>query len=336
MGLPRSKQIAVQNSTASEEAVANLAATEYPFPHAVECRFWRKGMADTYRLRSAGKEFYLKVHMAGRCSEEDVQEEVRLLQHLLRGEIGVCEPLASLKGQYVLPVAAPEGYRFAVLYRAAQGVEGSTELHRRSLGRMVARMHESADRLDPPYRRDALELEHVLDDNLAAIRQLMAHRESDFELIDGIASHARAVVESSLHPKPPEHGVCHGDLHGGDVLYSPDGRPVIFDFESSGTGWRALDLAVFGGSPDWMDTSQGAEQQRRREVGEFLDGYTSVRSLSKGEADVLGLDFAVHHIFLMGAVLRYWTGRDGWHWANDGFIDWHMKWYRNWCQHHGM
>jgi Ser/Thr protein kinase RdoA (MazF antagonist) len=212
-------------------------------------------MADTYRVSTAGEVFFFKVHMVTRRSRKDVQEEVRLLLHLLADGVGVCEPIMSVKGQYVLSIDAPEGERYAVLYRAAEGVEGTTYLHRRALGRMVALMHQSADRLYPPYERDDFELEHILGDNLESIGRLMINRTEDFELVSRIATHARELVIWSLIPQPPEHGPCHGDLHGGDVLYSPDGEPVIFDFESSGTGWRALDIAVFGGSTDWMDTS---------------------------------------------------------------------------------
>jgi Ser/Thr protein kinase RdoA (MazF antagonist) len=326
----------VQTSTPSAEAVANLIEREYPLAAPIGCRFWRKGMADTYRVQAAGDEYFLKISMAARRSRQDVEEEVRLLRHLLADDIGVCEPISAIDGRNVVSISALEGDRTAVLYRAARGVEGTTDLHRRELGRMVARMHRSADRLDPPYARDFLELEHVLDDNLAAIGRIMPHRSNDFVMIDRIAAYAKALVTASLAPRPPEHGTCHGDLHGGDVLYSAEARPTLFDFDSSGIGWRALDLAVFNGSVDWMDTSRESELLRRRQVGEFVDGYASVRTLTPGEAAVLQLDGAVHHIFLMGLVLRWWTIRDGWHWANDDFIDWHMKWFRAWHQTHAI
>ncbi len=326
----------VQDSTLSETALAGLIATEYRLPRPPGCRFWRKGMADTYQVLAGNTSYYLKVHRPERRSRHEVEEEVRLLHHLLDDGVGVCEPVASASGESVLDISAPEGVRFAVLYRAVEGVSGTTGAHRRALGRMVARMHQCADRIDPPYDRHCLELERVLDDNLEPIRGLMANRGDDYQLIERIASHAKALVTASLAPRPPEHGVCHGDLHGGDVLYPDDDRPVIFDFESSGTGWRALDIAVFGGSVDWMDTSEESQARRQREVGEFLEGYTSVRALTGGEEAVLRLDSAVHHIFLMGLVLRYWTRRDGWHWANGDFIDWHMKWFQHWAQHHAV
>jgi Ser/Thr protein kinase RdoA (MazF antagonist) len=287
-------------------------------------------MSDAYRIEAGGQLFFLKVSMAARRSRHDVDEEVRLLLHLARGGVGVSTPVALVDGQYVIALSAPEGERYAVLYEAARGTEGTTDLHRRELGRMVARMHQVADGLEPPYDRDCLELEHLLDDNLAPIAVLMAHRPEDYAIIARIAKHVKDVVTALLPRRSPEHGVCHGDLHGGDVLYSPDGVPVLFDFESSGTGWRALDIAVFQGSSDWMDTSQEADARRQREVAQFLEGYTSIRELSSGELEVLKLGPAEHHIFLMGLVLRYWRIRDGWHWADDGFIDWHMRWFRHW------
>ncbi len=324
----------VQNSTLSADDLTELVRQEYPLRGVVYCWFWRKGMADTYRVSAGGKGFFLKVFMAKRRLRKDVTEEVRLLLHLLQRGVSVCEPIISVKDDFVLTIEAPEGERYAVLYTEAEGVKVKSKIHRRAFGRMVARMHQCADSLDPPYGRDCLELEHILDDNLASIDKLMVNRREDFEMIRRISSHAKELVSSVLVRRPPEHGVCHGDLFGGDVLFSTDGEPVIFDFESSGTGWRALDIAIFTGSADWMDTSKKAQLRQQREVGQFLEGYTSVRELTGGEYCVLKLNSAVHHIFLMGLALRYWKNRGGCYWANDDFINWHMKWFRHWYKHH--
>jgi Ser/Thr protein kinase RdoA (MazF antagonist) len=326
----------VQDSTLSASAVGELVYARYSLEAAPVCTFWRKGMGDTYRIEAGHRVYFFKVSMVGRRSRKDVDEEVRLLLHLANGGVGVSLPIETLEGEHVLALSAPEGERYAVLFEAAEGVEGATALHRRELGRMVARMHLCADSLEPAYDRDHFELAYVLDDSLVAIEALMRHRSDDYRVISKIAQHAKDVVTSALAWRKPEHGVCHGDLFGGDVRYAPDGAPVLFDFDSSGCGWRALDIAVFQGSADWMDSSREADLRREREVGEFLDGYTSVRPLSSGELEVMKLDQAVHHIFLMGLVLRFWTLHDGWHWANDSFIDWHMKWFRHWIEHHDI
>jgi Ser/Thr protein kinase RdoA (MazF antagonist) len=326
--------IRVQDSTASASAVAELIHRRYPLPVFPACTFWRKGMGDTYRLEAGSRLYFLKIPKAVRRTRPDIEEEVRLLLHLVNGGVAVAVPVQTYDGAYFVTLSMPEGERYAVLYEGARGVEGSSDLHRRELGRMLARMHLCADTLDPVYNRADFELKYVLDDSLAVIEPLMAHRRADYEVIARIATHAKDMVTSLLPQRYPEHGVCHGDLHGGDVLYSPDGQPVIFDFDSSGTGWRALDIAIFQGASDWMDMSQEADLRRQHEVGQFLEGYTSVRTMSSGEAEVLKLDQAVHHIFLMGLVLRFWHIHDGLHWANDGFLDWHMKWFRHWIEQH--
>jgi Ser/Thr protein kinase RdoA (MazF antagonist) len=321
-----------QGSTLSAPAIGGLVRREYELADVIGCLFWRKGMADAYRIESRAGWFFLKVYPAARVTRKDVAEEVRLLLHLSSGGVSVSTPLPRANSEHVLPIAAPEGERCAVLFPAAEGSEEGSALHRKTLGRMVARLHQRADSLEPEYGRDIQEAEHLIDDNLSVIQRFMSNRPDDFSLVSRIALRAKERI-SLLPNKAPEHGVCHGDLHGGDVRYAPDGEPTIYDFGSSGRGWRALDIGVYEGTVDWMDTSAEATERRKRETGEFLEGYTSVRPLSNAELDVIGHGAAVRHISLMGIVLRYWTDRDGWHWADDRFIDWHMRWFTHWADH---
>jgi Ser/Thr protein kinase RdoA (MazF antagonist) len=324
----------VQGSTLSAPAVAELVRREYGLADVTGCLFWRKGMADAYRIDAGAGRFFLKVYPAARIPRADVTEEVRLLLHLAGGGVSVSVPIQRACGDHVLPITAPEGERCAVLFPAAEGSEEGSALHRRALGRMVARLHQRADSLEPAYARGHQETERLIGDNLSAIERLMSSRPDDFSLVSRIALRAKDLV-SRLPRKAPEHGACHGDLHGGDVRYSPSGEPTLFDFGSSGSGWRALDVGVFEGIVDWMDISTEGTERRKRETGEFLEGYTSVRTLSSAECDVIGIGTAVRHLSLMGIVLRYWTDRDGWHWADDRFIDWHMKWFRHWADIYG-
>ena len=103
------------------------------------------------------------------------------------------------------------------------------------------------------------------------------------------------------------------------------------DFDSSGCGWRALDIGVYLASDKWMDISDEAEVIRQRKLGMFLEGYTRHRSLYDNELAAIQLTPLVRHIFLMGHVLRYTAVVEGNHWADDGFIDWHMTWFKHWA-----
>lgn len=164
------------------------------------------------------------------------------------------------------------------------------------------------------------------------IAPLMAHRGEGFGMIRRIADECESQLSQLLPKSKPEYGLCHGDLHGGDVRYDENNKPVLFDFDSSGCGWRALDIGVFLASDGWMDITREAEDRRQRKLEAFLNGYSSVRELTEQELFAIQLVPPFRHIFLMGFVLRYTSVYDGDHWANDDFIDWHMTWFNNWAE----
>ena len=324
----------VQDSTLSAEALAESVLSEYGSLDRPVCRFYRKGICDTYRVTAGDRGYYLKVYRHGRRTRLDVSEEVRLLNYLAANGVSVARPVLRRDGSYVNRLAAPEGDRYAVLYEAAQGVAGDRgDLERiAAFGEMVGRMHQVADRIDGPYRRVALDMRHLVDDNLPAIEHLMAHREADYRLIVRIAEACKSRVAELLPTSQPAFGICHGDLHGGDVCYDERGTPVLFDFDSSGCGWRALDIGVFLASDEWMDTTAEAEARRQRKLAAFLEGYSAIRELTEPELIAVQLGPPIRHIFLMGFVLRYTATWQGEHWADDDFIDWHMTWFRHWAE----
>ncbi|HWI60461.1 MAG TPA: phosphotransferase [Symbiobacteriaceae bacterium] len=323
----------VQDSVLSAQAIADRLLPLYGLTSPYACRFFRKGICDTYQIQTGAGAYYLKVYRAGRRAFCDVSEEVRLLGHLLAHGVPVVRPAARLDGGYVHEFTAPEGARCAVLFHAVAGEEERTDQHRRAFGAVVARMHAAADLLTPAYDRQPLDMGALVEENMVHIGRLMAHRPKDLGLLREIADAAASRIAALLPCTPPEFGICHGDLHGGDVRYDGDGLPTLLDFDSSGCGWRAVDIGVYL-CHRWMDTTPEAETERQRRLAHFLDGYQTVRSLSENELAVVQATPAIRHIFLMGHVLRHTTVDQGWNWANDDFIDWHMKWFRHWHEHH--
>lgn len=330
--MPDSSPFPIQDSVLSAQAITDRLLPLYDLTPPYSCQFHRKGICDTYQIRSTDGGSFLKIYRAGRRSRLDVSEEVRLLNHLLQHGVSVVRPIPRLDGEYVTELNAPEGMRCAVLFLAVNGVSEQTDQHRWAFGAAVARMHAVADLITVPYRRQHLDMSALVEENMVYIDRLMGHRPGDFELIRAIADHAKRRVTSLLPTAAPEYGFCHGDLHGGDVLYDGDGQPTLLDFDSSGYGWRAVDLGVYL-NHDWMNTSAEAEALRQEKLAAFLGGYQSVRQLSSDELTVIQLTPAIRHIFLMGHVLRHTTVYQGWNWANDSFIDWHMRWFRHWHEH---
>jgi Ser/Thr protein kinase RdoA (MazF antagonist) len=324
----------VQDSTLSAEALAERVLKKYRLSGQIACRFFRKGICDTYRIKAGSRGYFLKVYKSGRRTKLDVSEEVRLLNYLAAHAVSVARPVKRRDGLYVNRLAAPEGIRYSVLFRAARGVADDDGDHNRirAFGTMVGHMHQCADKMRAPYRRSHLDMRHLVDDNLQVIAPLMAHRRADFSLVREIAEACKQRISQLLPRSKPEYGICHGDLHGGDVCYDQNDKPVLFDFDSSGCGWRALDIGIFLASSDWMAITPEAEDRRQRQLATFVDGYSRIRTLTEPELSAVQLAPPIRHIFLMGHVLRYTAVQEGDNWANDNFINWHMAWYKHWAE----
>ncbi|HEY95202.1 MAG TPA: phosphotransferase [Dehalococcoidia bacterium] len=325
----------VQNSTLSEKALTTWIYENYDFQKSVNCIFYRKGLGicDAYRIESGEVTRFLKIFMHGRRTETDVSEEVRLLNYLGENGVSVAMPLMKTDGSYTSELNAPEGKRYAVMYEGVEGDEiGDDENHIRSFGEMVGRFHQCCDDMPGEYRRKNLDLEYLLDSSIEIISPFMQHRTEDLDLIMRIAEYCKELIPALLPKLRPEYGICHGDLYGGDVRFTEDDTAIIFDFDSSGYGWRALDIGVFTGSPDWMDTTDEADRIRMKQQRIFLDGYLKYRFISENELIVMRLSLPIHHIFLMGHFLKYYGIHQGYSFADDEYLEWYMVWFRYWAK----
>jgi Ser/Thr protein kinase RdoA (MazF antagonist) len=85
-----------------------------------------------------------------------------------------------------------------------------------------------------------------------------------------------------------------------------------------------------------MDTDRKSQDTRRRILDAVLSGYHRERHFSRGELKAVWLAPPVRHIFLMGFVLEHTAHRDGFHWADDNFLNWHMEWFRHWAKMNGV
>jgi Ser/Thr protein kinase RdoA (MazF antagonist) len=120
-------------------------------------------------------------------------------------------------------------------------------------------------------------------------------------------------------------GFCHGDCHGGNAC-EKDGTFTFYDFDCSGWGYRAYDLAVF----PWAFAIRQNVRERIQAIGRaFLEGYKRRRALALTDVDAVAAFVAVRQIWLAG--LHIGMGdRFGWGWMNDGYFDRHLKMLRDW------
>ncbi|WP_237401724.1 MULTISPECIES: phosphotransferase enzyme family protein [Saccharibacillus] len=111
-------------------------------------------------------------------------------------------------------------------------------------GESVAQMHTATGHFQSEHARDFLDLEFLMDRPLELIQLHMQHRPEDYHFIcekmSELKKQLAAKIEAGL-----DWGICHGDLHGNtNTAFTDDGVLTHYDFDISGYGWRAYDIAA--------------------------------------------------------------------------------------------
>jgi Ser/Thr protein kinase RdoA (MazF antagonist) len=288
------------HSLISTATLAQLARAAFGLHASTELRLIQSGLNDHYALPTAEGDHILRVYRHGWRSNTDVVWELGLINHLVTCGVSVAAAVPCTDGRWFTEIQAVEGLRQVAVFERASGLYthfGASGRHRISpancaeaFGRSVAHLHAAADTYRATAARFRLDLDHLLDQPLAAIAQVFADRPRDVELLHDQARQLRDLLEP--HLAAAEWGVCHGDMSGGNSTYW-QGRVIHFDFDCAGPGWRAYDLGVFF----WSLSINGHGQDV---WAPFLQGYRSQRTIADADLALVPAFAAIRVIWLIG------------------------------------
>lgn len=289
----------VQRSLLAEDALAERVLSRYDLPRDIHCRFWQRGINDTYWVEAGEIRYVLRISPAHWRAREHVLAEVRLLSYLGQQGLTVPQPVEQREGTIVQTLDAPEGPRHAVLFTFVPGSglpPNPTEDQARRYGNAIAQFHQTTDNY--PVGHDAwhFEPEDTIDRPLARLKPLFAGHEDDYEELLVWSSDLRGMAEA-LPRTPPAYGLCHGDVNNSNFLIVDGQRWTLIDFEYVGVGARIFDIATYVNNQLF---ATGQTAQTARLVEAFLGGYESLRALSTAERDALPSFVVLRQLWLLG------------------------------------
>jgi Ser/Thr protein kinase RdoA (MazF antagonist) len=190
--------------------------------------------------------------------------------------------------EWLLPLDAPEGERYAVLFTYARGrslkrAKDPALFH--AFGRITAHMHLAADVLPHSLARVPLDSYSLLARPLEIIGQAYPERAEAVEELREAARLAQQVFEQL---PPAAWGFCHGDLNFSNAHVNLEGEFTLFHFEYCGPGWPAYDIATL------------MNFESRDAAHLFLEGYEEVRPLSAQERSALGWFQIANNLWILG------------------------------------
>ncbi|OWQ38573.1 hypothetical protein CDH05_26480 [Pseudomonas lactis] len=274
-------------------ALASHLKNEYDIGTIESCHLWRCSVNDVFRLEANGRQWWLRIHPYGWRTPSQTHTEIDSLLQLAKAGASVVRPVARTTGDYLLALEAAEGSRTAVLFEHAAGVEvsylgpeGTKNASR--YGCAAAKLHDACDTLRTSAQYMRIDLDFILLDPIRKILPLLGAEERAYLL-----SLSRKLTEL-IQAHTLTTGFCHGDLNSSNIHFSDNG-PCVFDFDCSGWGWRAFELAAFARGMTW---SSGPTPANQALISAYFDGYRSQHTVT---AD----DFSIQSAMLL--VQRIWV-----------------------------
>jgi len=288
-------------STPSTAAVADFVLMHYDLPKSIECKLLYRGWNDIFEVGiKGGERFIFRLSKRRLRGDADLRTETAFLAYLDRTGIPVAAAIPMRDGSLFASGRFPEGERPAVLFRYAEGrpSQARTSLSdARANGVTLARIHEVASGFAAAKMgRYKLDCNHLLHRPLTAI---LADEDLSDPLRAGFADLSERLSNRLAEREGLSWTHCHGDCNGRNANIAMQGpragQAVFFDFDESGTGYLAYDLAVFLFVCVLYDRKDHAPSWRA-----FIEGYRSIRQLSSADFDAAHLFVPFVGIWLAG------------------------------------
>jgi Ser/Thr protein kinase RdoA (MazF antagonist) len=250
---------------------------------AFENRVYEVELTDERRL-------VVKFYRPGRWARETILDEHRFLADLAEAELPVVAPLDLGTGTTL-------NERDGIFYAAFPRVRGRTldELdaeQRRHIGRTIGRMHAVGAARPAPHR-PRLTVERYVHEPLEVLLGGGFIPEPLGPRYRALALRVAEVAAPRLAAVPPQR--IHGDLHHGNLLWTPD--PVLVDFDDCLMGPPVQDL--------WL-LARGEDEDARRAREELLEGYEVFRAFDRSTLALVEPLRAMRIVYMSGWIARRW------------------------------
>ena len=176
-----------------------------------------------------------------------------------------------------------------------------------------------------PFQRWQMSFDNIIQPFLNDAPLVLGHRQKDLAYLHKLAAQLQEVILSQPQGSL-NYGLCHGDLHVGNVMLQPNGELAIFDFDWCGHSWRGYELATIRWSLPRNNTSEAPWRA-------FLRGYAAERKLSRQEQKLLPWFVVLRHFEFLNFQLSM-RKHIGTAWLNDNYYDHQINFFKQWIKQH--
>ena len=274
--------------------------------------FLREGGTHTYTV--TGKNKYL-LKVIGAAFSDTARQSLSIMRYLEGNGFPVPETILTTSGEAVFETEDDGEKKLIVLMGFIDGDEPELPKCASEVGGLVGRFHQ----LMKEYPEGAVskDKDFFIGRYLEFLRKKNYPRIAEYEELGEF-------LWDKVKYLPQ--GICHGDLHRGNLLQNTDGLIYLVDFDTVCRAPLMFDVMVMCDMTNYFDLKQEDIILTKEVYRKFLLGYSDHRKLSREEIRSFPYWVAIRHFQLQATILEIY-GADC---IDERFIDGQLYWLNRW------
>lgn len=277
-------------------------------------RFLREGGGTSWRAEGDGT-FFLKE--IGPAFADTARQSVSVMRFLEKRGFPVPKTVLTPDGSALPEIRADGETRLLLVQEFVEGDEPDLEARAEDVGELTGRLHSLLE--EYPAELIPRGKDFFIGRYLGFLRRKAYPRLSAYEELG-------ETLWRRIEKQP--WASCHGDLHRGNLLQTPEGRIVFLDFDTVCRAPAMFDVSVMCDMTDYFRLKPEDIETAKDVYRRFLSGYESVRRLSAEEKESFFDWVAVRHFQLQATILEI-HGIDC---VDEAFIDRQLSWLTDWLR----
>ncbi|MCR5323189.1 MAG: phosphotransferase [Lachnospiraceae bacterium] len=272
----------------------------------------REGGSHTYNVK--GKTKYL-LKVIGSAFSDTARQSVAIMRYLEENGFPVPKTILTKRGEAIFETEVEGEKNLIVLMEFVAGDEPELETCEREVGTLVGRFHQLME--EYPTELVSHGKEFFIDRYLNFLSKKGYPRLREYaELGERLWDKVKDLPQ----------GICHGDLHRGNLLQNTDGKIYLVDFDTACRAPLMFDIMVMCDMTDYFNLKQEDIELTKEVYRKFLLGYSDHHKL--GREEILSFPYwvAIRHFQLQATILEIY-GIDC---IDEGFIDGQIYWLNKW------
>ena len=272
----------------------------------------REGGGHTYVVN--GKDKYL-LKVIGSAFFNTARQSVSIMRYLEEKGFLVPKLILTKSKDTVFETETEGEKKLIILMEFIDGDEPELENCASEVGELVARFHQLMENY--PVEPVLHDKEFFIGRYLNFLRQKKYPRIAEYEeLGDRLWERVKNLPR----------GICHGDLHRGNLLQNKDGQIYLVDFDTVCRAPFMFDVMVMCDMTDYFNLKQEDIKLTNEVYQKFITGYLDNHKLSREEIDSFWYWVGIRHFQLQATILEIY-GVDC---IDEGFVDGQLYWLNKW------